>query len=401
VHIGFIAAESPFDLRSGGGIAAYLRAMIPGLLQAGHRVTVVAGSREKVIQHDYGDVCRIVHVRLPNFHWYLSKIHASARSAVLPLRQIEWSFALYSAARRVFDRDPVDVLESTETGAMLFARYPLAPLVIRLHGSDYVFRKYTGESVGLGNRLNHHFEVMSWRYACLLTSPSQFQRSEATIALGTASQRIDVIPNPIGPEILATALREQPSRCHDHSLPSVLYTGRLAPVKGFRPLLQAIEQVVASIPQAHFILAGPWQMVEQPEQWNLHKTDVCTGETISWLGHLPWQQLVKLYLQSGIFVQPSYYETFGIACIEAMAFGLPVVATTAGGLPEVVEDGVTGILVPAGDARALADAVICLLRDPERRCRMGRTGRERVLAEFTIERVVARTLTAYQQVVRN
>src|SRR5262245_48425667 len=133
MHIGFIAPESPFDRRGGGGIAAYLRAMIAGLIQAGHRVTVVAGSHEPVIQHSYGEACRVVHIRLPNLHWYLAKLHASARSTVLPLRQIEWSFALYKAARQVFERDPIDVLESTETGAMLLARYPLAPLVIRLH----------------------------------------------------------------------------------------------------------------------------------------------------------------------------------------------------------------------------------------------------------------------------
>jgi glycosyltransferase involved in cell wall biosynthesis len=97
-----------------------------------------------------------------------------------------------------------------------------------------------------------------------------------------------------------------------------------------------------------------------------------------------------------VFVMPSYYETFGISCLEAMAFGLPVVATRAGGLPEVVEDGVTGLLVPPGDTHALAEAIGRLLRDPDLRRRLGEAGRERVLARFTAEHVVKEMIPVYE-----
>jgi glycosyltransferase involved in cell wall biosynthesis len=84
-----------------------------------------------------------------------------------------------------------------------------------------------------------------------------------------------------------------------------------------------------------------------------------------------------------------------------MAFGLPVVATKAGGLPEVVEDGVTGILVPPGDSKALGDALLRLLLDPDLRARMGQAGRERVRSEFTVDRIVSQTLDVYQSVIGN
>ncbi len=98
---------------------------------------------------------------------------------------------------------------------------------------------------------------------------------------------------------------------------------------------------------------------------------------------------------------PSYYETGGLSAIEAMAFGLPVVASRTGGLPEVVEDGVTGILVPPGDSKALAEAVVLLLHDPALRRRLGQAGRQRVLDEFTLDRVLPQTLNVYQSLSRN
>jgi hypothetical protein len=119
------------------------------------------------------------------------------------------------------------------------------------------------------------------------------------------------------------------------------------------------------------------------------------------LGHVSWRELTEWYRKASIFVLPSYYETGGISAIEAMAFGLPVVASRTGGIPEVVEDGVTGILVPPGDSKALGEAVIHLLREPDLRRRLGQAGRQRVLDEFTLDRVLPQTLSVYQSLSRN
>ncbi|MHB1422892.1 MAG: glycosyltransferase, partial [Gemmataceae bacterium] len=120
--------------------------------------------------------------------------------------------------------------------------------------------------------------------------------------------------------------------------------------------------------------------------------------SLAWLGHVPWPKLMDCYRRAALFVMPSYYETFGISCVEAMAFGLPVVATRAGGLPEVVEDGVTGLLVPPGDPAALAAAMARLLADPDLRRRMGQAGRQRAIEKFTAERVVRETISVYERV---
>jgi glycosyltransferase involved in cell wall biosynthesis len=101
------------------------------------------------------------------------------------------------------------------------------------------------------------------------------------------------------------------------------------------------------------------------------------------------------YQQADLFVLPSRRESFGLVLAEAMACGLAVVATTAGAIPEVVEDGTTGLLVRPDEAQALAEAVISLLEDPEARRAMGIEGRRRVEKDFTWEEVVTRIVEAY------
>jgi glycosyltransferase involved in cell wall biosynthesis len=98
-----------------------------------------------------------------------------------------------------------------------------------------------------------------------------------------------------------------------------------------------------------------------------------------------------------VFVLPSLWEGMPNAILEAMAAGLPVVATAVGGTPEVVADGKTGLLVPSHNPAAMAEAMERLLRSPDLRHRMGQAGREQVLQHFTVERMVAQTQKLYQQ----
>jgi len=92
-------------------------------------------------------------------------------------------------------------------------------------------------------------------------------------------------------------------------------------------------------------------------------------------------------------------EGLGTSLLDAMAAARPIVATTAGGIPEIVEDGVNGLLVPPRDARALADAILRALRDADLRRRLGDAGFARVNERFTVERMVAQTAAAYEQIV--
>jgi glycosyltransferase involved in cell wall biosynthesis len=112
------------------------------------------------------------------------------------------------------------------------------------------------------------------------------------------------------------------------------------------------------------------------------------------------EDLVRLYNRTQVVVSPSLYEGFGLPAVEAMACGVPVIATRAGALSEIIEDGVTGILVPPADPGALSEALRLLLSDAELCRRMGQAGRERVLRNFTWRRTAERMAQAYEEVRR-
>lgn len=119
---------------------------------------------------------------------------------------------------------------------------------------------------------------------------------------------------------------------------------------------------------------------------------------VNFTGKVGLEELVEHYSRAEVAVVPSLYEGFGLPAAEAMACGLPVIATTAGALPEVVEDGKSGILVPPQDAHALAKAIEQLLNDEQLRRVMGEEGRKRVQTHFTWEQAAKKTLEVYQEV---
>jgi glycosyltransferase involved in cell wall biosynthesis len=116
---------------------------------------------------------------------------------------------------------------------------------------------------------------------------------------------------------------------------------------------------------------------------------------VKFLGFVEHHEMPRHYQQADLFVLPSRRESFGLVLAEAMACGLPVVATTAGAIPEVVEDGLTGVLVPPDDPEALANAVRSLLSNRPRMQAMGTAGAQRVRQRFTWDKVAQRVVEGY------
>lgn len=391
MHICFLL--SAFHTASvGGGAESYVSTMADALLEQGHRVSVIAFG-----QADRSDGrLRLLEIRKPNLHWLLYRGLPFAKSLAMPVREIEWSRRMWSALAALHREDPVDVVETGETlvlQQLVSGRKP--PLVVRGHGNPLAIKRFGGARADLGDRLGRKLQLSGMRRASAITAVSKFQAGELSRDVSLPIEAIRVIPNPISPALLRDAL-EQPGI--EATKPVVLYTGRIELNKGSLELLKSVNLVAASFPEVEYVIAGGRHNSIDDQTLERALTVANTREHVRLLGHVPWHQLAGWYRRATVFVMPSRYETFGISVIEAMAFGVPVVAANVGGLPEIVQDGVTGILVPPKDPDALAEAVIHLLRDPELRRRLGSAARGRVLTEYRIERVVEQTLKVYERV---
>jgi glycogen synthase len=395
VHIVYVAID--YGSRGeGGGIASYVTTVTSGLIERGHRVTVLAKGDTR------GDTregkLRVLRAPLGNLHWYAHRLHAPS-IAVQPLRELEWSRDLRLLFERSAVEDPVDLVEAHETGAVFLTRAfgrSLPPLVIRLHGDQHVFARHAGEPLTIGGRIDHAMQRWVWQRAHALSSPSMTHAHEIRREMGWPEDRIHVIPNGLTPELFCDALT-LPRHTGARQKGLVLYTGRIEVRKGSISLLEAIPLVVARESRVRFAIAGGRHPSVSDGTFARLTRKPLTAHHLDLLGHVSPSALPGLYRRAEIFVMPSYYETFGISVVEAMAFGLPVVAAGGGALPEIVEDGVTGIVVPPGSSTDLADAILTLLHDPRLRHRLGENGRERAMTLYHPRRVVLQTEDFYSR----
>jgi starch synthase len=188
----------------------------------------------------------------------------------------------------------------------------------------------------------------------------------------------------------------------DPDRPYVLFVGRITRQKGVPHLLRAVRDID---PAAQVVLcAGAPDTPEIDLEFRaLHAELSAVREGVHWIPQmLPRPDVVQLLTRAAVFVCPSVYEPLGIVNLEAMACGTAVVASRVGGIPEVVEDGVSGLLVSTGDGfeERLARALDTVIADPEAAARMGAAGRERAEREFGWDTVARRTVHLYEEILK-
>jgi spore coat protein SA len=188
--------------------------------------------------------------------------------------------------------------------------------------------------------------------------------------------------------------------------PTVLFAGKLREAKGVHLLLAAMERVWQAVPQTVLVLVGGTEygkgrtMRETPFLAQLRRDLARAPGKVVLTGFIPPDQMPRAYLLGDVFVGPSQIEEgLGLVFLEAAAAGLPIIATRRGGIPEVVRDGVNGLLLTQqDDVAALAEKILMLLGDQHLRLKLGTAGRDRVIAEFSWERIAATLEAFYDEV---
>jgi glycosyltransferase involved in cell wall biosynthesis len=228
-----------------------------------------------------------------------------------------------------------------------------------------------------------HLDLFLMRHFDRLSAVSHATKGEM-VAAGVPSNLITVIHNAIDTEVWAphqasTTLRD--TLGFSQASPVVGYVGRITPEKDLDTWLRTAGLVAQTYPEAQFVLVGDGRDGELLGQLRQLAAELGIAERVHFLGYR--EHLLPVYATFDLFVLSSRREGICNSLLEAMAMGLPIVATDAGGTKELVLDGQTGYVLPKGDVHGLARAIVTLASDQALRRRMGRAGRERVEGEFS------------------
>ena len=178
--------------------------------------------------------------------------------------------------------------------------------------------------------------------------------------------------------------------------PNILCVARLHPNKRIDRLIRAMPRILASVPDARLAIAG---IGSEEERLRELIAGSPARDSIALLGLVTGNEKFECFARSAVFALPSDYESFGLVLLEAGAFAKPVVATSVGGVPELVVDSENGLLVRPDDDEALADAIVRLTANPDEARRMGENGRCRIGTDFTWNRSADKLRTLVHQAI--
>jgi glycogen(starch) synthase len=241
-------------------------------------------------------------------------------------------------------------------------------------------------------------EPLCIKRADRIIAVSQFTKQDIINVYGIPESRIEVIYHGARPEnymLPEEAKLRFRSTLGIESQPMILFVGRLVPRKGVDILLRALPRVIKEI-NVKLVLAGSGN---QRDYQQLVQT-LGISDKVIFLGHVPDDTLSLLYSSCDLFVLPSRLEGLGIVVLEAMAAGKPIIATNAGGIPELIESGQNGILIDTGEDEELASAIIKVLSDKSLAKAIGENNREKVREHYSWEVAARKAEHLYSDLIK-
>lgn len=307
---------------------------------------------------------------------YFGTLRLALRTARPGLKGLVWQLFYFAEAtvlaRHLIRRGVTHLhnhfADSSANVAMLTAALADIDFSYTLHGPAEIY-----------DPAGWHFAEKTARARFVLCI-SHFARSQAMLFSDPADwPKLKIVHCGVAPERY-DADPATPGKASLH----LAFVGRLVPIKGLRILLDAIGVIRERVPDLRLTLVGDGE-----DRSHLEAMAAPYGDAVRFTGYLDQENVAAILRESDALVLPSFAEGVPVVLMEAMASGKPVVATQVGGVSELVEDGVSGFVVPPGDPESLAGAIITLA-DPKIRTRMGAAGRAKVTTEFDIRHEAAR-----------
>lgn len=361
-----------------GGISTAVWYEVQGLVAAGHRCTVVSfDAFRPVTDARCADQC--------------PHIDASSSPARITLSAPSAVPAALEAARQACP-DVIHLHHSTLLDFALDLSAGKIPIIKTIHVIQHQMNWFRGLESTITSKAQSRAMAACWR--AIVMSRAANQMMMAQFPEFTDKFRVINPGIPDQPEA-ANASWPRPDRV-------AVYAGRFSDIKGTEVLYDVARGLVAASPHNHVVIAGGLPDGQPSERRYRRKwargTDQSCDERVSFPGWLDRLQLSKLFSSSSVYVATSVFETFGLSIAEAMLHGVPVVTTACGGPQEIVEHGVSGLVVPVGDSPAIIAAASSLLDSPHRCAEMGQAARQSVLSRFDVARHAESLLAVYREV---
>jgi glycogen synthase len=371
-----------------GGIGKYTYNLAHGLEKIGQEVTVISSTKRN------------------NEHYLDGNISVYRLSMSPPrIRGLKYfPFAAYRKAVDLIRKNNLSVIEAPLTfgDGLAFSFAKIRPLVISLHTPSFVLSEIYNMSRFASARWEMLEKTTLIRASRILSNTS-INGSLITKHYKIKEDKIRVVPH--GIDVSKYKVNAFPSIYQKKSTDEkvVLFVGRLEKRKGVDVLLKAIPQILKEYPTVTFVLVGsdtPTSPIGSSYKGYILKKSESNGygKHIQIVDFISEEDLIAYYYNCDIFVAPSRYESFGLVFLEAMACSKPAVGTRIGGIPEVIEDGKTGILVPLGDSIALKNVLVDLLTNDKKRVQLGANARLRVERDFTDIAMANKTLRVFEEV---
>ena len=383
---------SPLALLGGvdaGGQNVHVAALATALARRGHSVTVHTRRDDATLPRRVQLAAGVT----------VDHVTAGPPSAVPKDLMLPYMAAFAADLRRQWEQDRPDVVHAhfwmSGLAALTAARPLRLPVVQTFHALGVVKRRNQGaKDTSPQERLALELSLIQGADAILATCGDELAELER---LGADPDRVTVVPCGVDLDEFSPrgAREERPAGRH-----RLVFVGRLIERKGIGNAITAL----ASVPDAELVVAGgpdASQLDGDPEVRRLRQLAWRAGvaDRVVFRGRVDRDRLPALLRSADVVVCVPWYEPFGLVALEAMACGVPVVASAVGGLTDTVVCGVTGVHVPPREPAATATALNALLADPARRAAYGRAGAARAARDYSWDRVAAATLETYRTVI--
>lgn len=365
-----------------GGIGTVTQTLARSLISEGHEVNVIGIYKDLksncVTENDHGvQVVRLRATKSPiPFYWIFDRIR------------------IFLLIKTMIKNREIDLVEvpDWEGWAAYWPKLPI-PVIIRVHGSSSYFQSELSAPL---SKTTFHLERASLRRADFWCSVSKYAAQKTKAVFKLESNTNAILYNPVDTYI-------DDSVQFTRSQKKVVFTGTLTLKKGVVSLINAWPKVVEKNPHAKLDMYGKDGKTEVGESMQSFLTERLPPEirnSVTFFGHVEKEVILQALKSARVAVFPSFAEAFAMAPLEAMACGCPTIYTKLGPGPELIQDGVNGLLIDPYDSQSIVDAIVSILDDNHLANRLGSCGRDQIRNYLSISKIIPLNIKYYQDSIK-